>query len=226
MYLNLSKISRVAGGEVINPYYQVAVPANGTGYLKFDLSERTFGALNRLLGIDTSFALLLWNVLWWGLLCLVAIWLFVRYLPVASDITVVLGLSLLMLFNFGETKNIFQTWIHFRSLAEFNNLSLPYMRAFVPVIPSVCVLLYLGLQMEVFRRSRAVVWIAMAAVQFVALAIFPYATLLMAGISGISPGLPTPVQQARDLARSSFVRSRLRTSGWGLPVAEFAWFLR
>jgi hypothetical protein len=60
------------------------------------------------------------------------------------------------------------------------------MRAFIPVIPSGLVLAYLGLQMEALQREKAFFWFAMAAFQLFALAIFPYATLMMAGLTAFS----------------------------------------
>jgi hypothetical protein len=91
-----------------------------------------------------------------------------------------------MLFNFGVLKTLLLAWVHLPSLAGFNDLQLPYMRAFIPVIPCTLLLAYLGLQMEALRRSKLIVWIAMAVLQLCALAIFPYATAMMAGLTAVS----------------------------------------
>jgi hypothetical protein len=42
-------------------------------------------------------------------------------------------------------------------------------------------LAYLGLQMSLLRAERLRIWIGMGLLQFLAFAIFPYATLMMAG---------------------------------------------
>lgn len=186
MYLNLSQIATIDDGRVMNPYYRIPVPTTGAGYLKFRLAPRLFGSLNRLLDNRTWFALLLWNAFWWTLLCIVAKWLFDRFLPARSPTLVLFGLFILMLFNFGVLKTLLLAWVHLPSLAGFADLQLPFMRAFIPVIPCALVLAYLGLQMEALRRSKVIVWIAMAALQLFALAIFPYATVLMAGLTAVS----------------------------------------
>src|SRR5579859_5994067 len=35
MYLNLSEMPAAGEGRILNPYYRIPVPANGSGYLKF-----------------------------------------------------------------------------------------------------------------------------------------------------------------------------------------------
>ena len=186
MYLNLSQITAIDDSHAMNPYYRIPVPTAGAGYLKFRLAPRLFGGLNRLLDNRTWFALLLWNIFWWTLLCVVAVWLFDRFLPGRSPTIVLFGVCILMLFNFGVLKTLLLAWVHLPSLAGFTDLQLPFMRAFIPVIPCTLVLAYLGLQMEALRRSKVIVWIGMAALQLCALAIFPYATVLMAGLTAVS----------------------------------------
>lgn len=186
LYLNLSHLTPIGPGQVLNPYYRIPVSRNGAGYLKFALAARLFGKLDRMLGGRTWFSLLLWNTFWWGFLCVTAIWLFERFLPAGSEVFAALGVLLLMLFNFGVVKTILLAWAHLPSLAAFDGLGLPFIRAFIPVIPCAMLLAYLGLQMEVLRRRRVVLWGVMALLQLLALAVFPYAPLLMAGITAAS----------------------------------------
>ncbi len=186
MYLNLSQITEVGDGRVINPYYRIPVPSDGAGYLKFRLAPGMFGSLNRLLGSRTWFALLLWNGVWWGLLAVATVWLFDRFLPVKSTAIVIIGLGVMMLFNFGVLKSLLLAWVHLPSLAGFTQLSLPFMRAFIPVIPCALLLAYLGLQMDVLQSRRPLPWVAMALLQLFALAVFPYATVMMAGLTAVS----------------------------------------
>lgn len=186
LYLNLSQITMLDDRSVMNPYYRIPVPSDGAGYLKFRLAPGLFGGVNRLLGGQTWFALALWNAFWWALLALVSVWLFERFLPESSTAMVVLGMGVVMLFNFGVLKSVMLAWMHLPSLVGFTQLSLPYMRAFIPVIPSVLMLAYLGLQMEALWRRSLVPWVAMAALQLLALAIFPFTTVLMAGLTAVS----------------------------------------
>ncbi|HEV2395818.1 MAG TPA: hypothetical protein VGS27_02600 [Candidatus Sulfotelmatobacter sp.] len=185
MYLNLSEMPPTGDGEVLNPYYRVPVPSNGSGYLKFRVAPWLFGAFDHALHDHVWFALLVWNVFWWALLCGVALWLFDHYLPGPCVVLSIIGLGFLMLFNFGVLKSLVLAWIHLPSLAGFTALALPFMRAFIPVIPVVLLLTYLALQMKALSEKTARPWIAMAFLQLFALAVFPYATLMMAGLTAI-----------------------------------------
>jgi hypothetical protein len=127
MYLNLSQITAIDGSRVMNPYYRIPVPTAGAGYLKFRLAPRLFGGLNRLLDNRTWFARLLWNAFWWTLLCVVAIWLFDRFLPARSPTIVLFGFFILMLFNFGVLKTLLLAWVHLPSLVGFTDLQLPFL---------------------------------------------------------------------------------------------------
>src|SRR5271170_142379 len=81
LYLNLSSVRTVSPGQVLNPYYLVPVPANGTAYLKFRLGAALFSGWDKLLAGRIWLAMFIWNLFWWGLLCAVALWLFERFLP-------------------------------------------------------------------------------------------------------------------------------------------------
>ncbi len=186
LYLNLSNVVSVNGSQVLNPYYFVPVPGNGTGYLKFRLAAALFGRLEQLLSGRMWIAMFVWNIFWWALLCTIALWIFERFLPVCSKGVPIFGLGLLLLFNFGVLKTLVLAWIHLPSLAGFQSIELPFMRAFIPQIPVTCLLAYLGLQMEALRRKSLLPWIGMSVLQLLALSVFPYATLMMAGLTTVS----------------------------------------
>lgn len=186
MYLNLASLTPDGKGNVINPYYRIPVPANGAGYLKFGLAARSFGIINRHVHGHRWLTLFIWNAFWWACISIAAIWLFARFLPSTSQWLIALGVSLLLFFNFGIARTIVSAWVHLPSLAAFKGLELPFIRAFIPVIPFVFVLAYLGCQMETLRKERWPVWLAMAALQLLGLAVFPYATLIMAGITAVA----------------------------------------
>jgi hypothetical protein len=186
MYVALSNPPLPGGTEFLNPYYLVPVPYSGTGYLKFHLAPGLFSKLREALPGRLWLAMFLWNSLWWCALAIAAICLFARYLP-GSPAVVIFGLTLLMLFNFGVFKTLLVAWTHLPSLSGFSTLGLPFMRAFVPVIPTALLIAYLVLQVEALRRPNALLmWAGMGVVQLLALAMFPYATLIMAGITMVS----------------------------------------
>jgi hypothetical protein len=186
LYLNLSNVKAISPGQILNPYYLVPVSSNGTAYLKFRLGSSLFGVWDKMLGERMWLAMFTWNLFWWALLCVAAIWLFERFLPAYSVTIGLMGLGLLMLVNTGMLKPLLAAWIHLPSLAGFRSLELPDMRAFSPQIPLPLLVVYLGLQMEALRKRSAYPWVGMAALQLLALACFPYTTLMMAGLSFIS----------------------------------------
>jgi hypothetical protein len=183
LYLNLAAVKSVGGGQVLNPYYMVPVPANGTAYLKIRLPPALFSAWTRLLGGRTWLSMFFWNLFWWGLLCVITLRLFGRFLPAHSWWIEVAGLGLLMLFNIGMLKPVLAAWLHLPSLSGFESLALPFMRAFTPQVPIPLLLAYLALQMTALRDGCGYPWIGMGVLQLLALFTFPYATLEMAGLT-------------------------------------------
>ena len=188
LYLNLSSLKTASPGNVINPYYLVPVPANGTAYLKFRLGAVLFSGWNKLFAGHMWLAMFLWNLFWWGLLCAMALSLFDRFLPIDAPEVGIVGLGLLMLVNIGMARLLLAAWVHLPSLSGFESsaLQLPFMRAFNPQIPIPLLLGYLGLQMGALRKPGWYRWVVMGVLQLLALSAFPYATLMMAGLTGVS----------------------------------------
>jgi len=182
-YLFISKLATLRPGVIVNPYYGVEVPPNATAHLKFRLAFVLFGHLDTLLGGHLWLALFVWNLFWWGLLCWIAAWLFEGFLPDNSILLVASGLGLLMWSNFGLLKPIVLAWIHLPSLKGFEDVGLAYTRPFFPQVPIPLLLAYLRLQMSVLRAQRSRIWVGMGLLQLLAFAIFPYTTLMMAGIT-------------------------------------------
>lgn len=186
LYLNLSSVRTVSPGQILNPYYLVPVPASGTAYLKFRMGAALFSRWNKLLAGHMWLAMFLWNLFWWGLLCAVALWLFECFLPTGSREIGIAGLGLLMLVDIGMAKLLLTAWVHLPSLSGFQSLALPFMRAFTPQIPTPLLLGYLGLQMGALREKGFYRWVGMGVLQLLALSAFPYATLMMAGLTFMS----------------------------------------
>jgi hypothetical protein len=186
LYLNLSSLRPVSPGQVLNPYYLVPVPSNGTAYLKFRMGAALFGSWSKLLAGRMWLAMFLWNLCWWALLCALALRLFERFLPLNSLAIGIAGLGLLMLVNTGMAKPLLAAWIHLPSLSGFQSVGMPFMRAFSPQIPIPLLLAYLGLQMGALRGKNLSRWFGMGVLQLLALSTFPYATLMMAGLTFVS----------------------------------------
>ncbi len=184
LYLNISQIKATPAGA-LDPYYGVPVPLTRLGYLKFRLAFLLFGQLSTILHGDLWWTLFLWNLFWWGLLCILAIWFFQQFLPDRSPDLALVGLGFLMLFNFGVLQGQLGAWAHPLSLLGFQSLELPYIRSFFPQIPIPLLILYLGLQIKALQKGTWWLWTAMGLTQFLAFTIFPYAMLMMAGITAV-----------------------------------------
>jgi len=182
LYLTLSQLEANHDGRIFNPYYRIDVPAGSVGLIKFRSGPIVFGLFNHMLQGRIWVALLMWNLVWWLLLCLSAIWLFERFLSSPRVELVVAGLSVLMLFS---------VEFFWRSLTGWSQLAgsgLPYIRPFSPQVAMPLLFCYLGVQMLALGERSAVWWGWLAVLQFVAFTAFPYATLMMAGTTAIAAG--------------------------------------
>jgi len=180
-YLNLGQLGSSRHQPALDPYYGTPLQAGGFGHLTFDLAFRVFAWLENILHDNLWYAVLIWSWLWWLAIGIGASWFFHLALPEKTAPVIYLGVSLLFFFNFGVFKSLFGAWLHLPSLAGFQALSLPYIRTFFPPIPVALLLLYLALQIRALRFARWYDWAGMSGLQAVALAMFPFATLLMAG---------------------------------------------
>ena len=182
-YILISKLTTLSHGPTLNPYYGVELPPNATPHFKFRLAFQLFGYLDTLFGGHLWLTLFVWNLFWWGLLCWIVIWLFEQFLPDNSILLIALGFGFLMWSNFGLLKPLLLAWIHLPSLQGFETIGLAYARPFFPQLPAPLLLAYLGLQMSLFHAQRFRIWAGMGLLQLLAFAIFPYTTLMMAGIT-------------------------------------------
>ena len=186
LYLNISNIGPAISGQAVEPYYGITVPVARMGYLKFRTAFLLFRSLSRQFQRNLWLSLLLWNFLWWILAYVVAWWLFEQFLPERSILTILAGLALLMFFNFGVLQSVVAAWRHLPSLHGFESVELPLIRSFFPQMPVPLLLLYLGLQMKALQKRAWWMWATMAATQWLAFTIFPYAMLMMAGITAVA----------------------------------------
>ena len=185
LYLNLSKMKTTNSAEVQDPYYGVSVPVPRLGYLKFRLAFLLFRSLSGMLHGNLCWSLFLWNLFWWGLLCVLALWFFAEFLSIQTRELAFAGLAILMFLNLGILRSQSAAWTHLPSLSKFQDLELPYIRPFFPQLPIPLLILYLGLQMCALRKGGRGLWTAMGIVQLLAFAVFPYAMLMMAGITAV-----------------------------------------
>jgi len=234
-YLNLGQLGSSRHQPALNPYYGTPPQAGGLGYLTFDLAFRVFGWLENILHQNLWYAVLIWSWLWWLAICIGAFWFFHLALPEKTVPVVYLGASLLFFFNFGVFKSVIGAWLHLPSLAGFEALSLPYIRTFFPPIPVALLLLYLSLQIRALRTSRWYDWAGMCGLQAVALAMFPFATLLMAGSTFVVAiaffeslsargWVKTIVPYGLACAAIDFMFLLLHRVGPATPDPSFSWF--
>jgi hypothetical protein len=209
LYLSLGQLTMLNDGSVLNPYYKIRVPPDAAGFLKFRLGPLLFAHFGALLGGRLWLALLLWNLLWWSLLCLAAFWLFESLLPELRVQFACVGTVVLMLFNFGMLKSLASAWLPVPSLAAFGEAQLPYIRPFSPQVAMPLLLAYVALQIHVLRKKGTLAWAVMASLQLLALTSFPYAALVMAGVSAVAAVAPWSVssrpRKRRTARRFSFM---------------------
>lgn len=180
LYLNLAGMHRIDGQGFINPYYHCVVPNAEFGYLSFRAAFLLFDVLRSFSGLSLGVFTIAWNALWWLAICGAGLWFYRESLPKADTFVGVLGLVILMFWNFGTMSSLVSAWTHLPRTAKFEALQLPYMRAFFPAIPVALVLVYLALQVRALRSKDWANWCGMAFVQLAALVSFPYATVIMA----------------------------------------------
>jgi hypothetical protein len=186
LYLNISAIHANGSGQVVDPYYGMPIAVARMGYLKFRLGFLLFAALNSLLHGHLFWTLLLWNLFWWTVTCIVTVWFFQQFLPDHSIAIVLTGLAILMLFNFGNLQGELAGWTHFPSVQRLQSVQLPLIRPFFPQLAVPLLILYLGLQMKALQTKKSWFWFGMLVIQFLAFVTFPYATLMMAGITAVA----------------------------------------
>ena len=155
MYVALSTPPVAGMREFQNPYYRVPVADKGSGYLSFHLAPGIFSRLRSAFPGRLWTCMFGWNLLWWALLAGMAICLFRRNLPNPTFGMVTLSAGALMLFNFSALQPLLSAWLHLPSLAGFETIELPFMRAFIPVMPVVLLLAYLALQIS---SMDVIVW--------------------------------------------------------------------
>jgi hypothetical protein len=217
LYLNLSRLHSPSPGIITNPYYGVDVPARSASHLKFNFAFKLFSLAIALTHGQLWWSLFLWNALSIALLAGLLIFGLKRFLPDHSPEIVALGLALFVFFNFGDIKSILLTWLH-PSWLGFGALNLPFIRPFFPQVAIPFLIAYLWLQIEWLRTKRTAPLAAMAFIQFVAFGMFPYTTLIMAGISAVSV-VRALFFQARPPWLSVFVYSI------GCGLADVAFYL-
>ena len=203
MYLTVSKLHAAAGGTFVNPYYHVALPYP-LSYLKFRFGPYCFGLLNEAMAGRIWLAFFVWNLLWWSLLCVSAIWLFEKHLPRATIELVLAGTALITLFGLDGLQIAVRGWAQTSQIDLLNGL--PYIRAFTPQVAMPLLLFYFGLQIRALKQPSLAPWGVMAVLQFIAFTSFPYATLVMAGTTAV----------ASVWYLSSFAGLRLRA--WGVVL--------
>src|SRR5882762_626154 len=180
LYLNLSNVGPSREHLDLNPYYGTVRQPGAIGYRTFDLAFRMFNVAAKIARYDLWSTLFAWSLFWWSAISVGAIWFWELTLPTETLPVQWLGLSLLLLFNFGVIRSLLLAWLHLPSLKGFADLNLPYSRAFFSQVPIALLLFYLVLQVRALRFGKWHSWAGMCLLQTAAFWAFPYATLLMA----------------------------------------------
>ncbi len=196
LYLNLSQIAHVAPGIVGNPWYGVPVPSALLVYRKFGLSFAAFHLLWLAVAKSWWWSVLLWDALWTALIAFCA-WRLLRRMGVAAGWSMAAALALLMLVDLHSLPAIPGAWLHLPHIERFTSFSLPFMRSFFPQVAIPLLLLYIENLLDLLSgHSSAPRWIWAALLQAIAFALYPYATLLMAGATALAwflaTGAPRP----------------------------------
>jgi hypothetical protein len=182
LYLNLSAM----GSSHVNPYFGTPLQSGEIGYMTFDTPFKLLAVFVKIAGNNLWRAILIWNVFWWAAMCVGALWFLRRALPETHGLSVCLAMTLLFFFNFGVVKSELLAWLKLPSLAGFDGLTLPYMRAVFPQIPIALLFPYLAFQVRALHSWSWQDWAVMCFLQAAAFATFPYETLLMAGTTAVA----------------------------------------
>ena len=186
LHLVMSDIPRPESGVVLNPWYHVPAPESELIYLRFGGALQAFHLLSTALGGRLAAAVLVWTLLWTLLICLAARWLVSLLLEEPPFGLVTLSLGLLMLLDVGFIHWMVSQALHRTPATVPAFPTLPYLRPFFPQAAVPCLLLYVALQIRVLGESRWRYWLGMGVLQLLSLTAFPFATLLMAALTGLA----------------------------------------
>jgi len=185
LYLNFSNMKPLSPDTTLNPWYGISVSSSTILYKKFGLSFLVFHWFWRAVGSDWFLTVFLWNLVWVLLIFTFGVELFSRLGCDRHPPLLFGSLGLLLLVDLQSLPAVALAWLHFPSFGGFESVTLPYMRSFFPQVAIPLVLLYITLQIKVLGETNSRHWGLMALTQAVALAVFPYAALLMAGITAV-----------------------------------------
>lgn len=186
LHLVLGDLPRVERGVVLNPWYQIPVAEAELVYLRFGGALRVFHLLRSVLATGLASTVLVWTVLWTVLISLAARWVVSLLLEKPPFALVALSLGLIMFLDAGYVQRMLSVSLVTGPLGNPSFPTLPYHRPFFPQVAVPLLLLYVGLQIRVLVKPRRRYWVAMGAIQLLSLSVFPFATLLMAALTGFT----------------------------------------
>jgi hypothetical protein len=186
LYLNLSNLHFAANGEPINPYFGNSTQFEAFSYFSFRLAFQAFGILTNLFTGNLWTAALVWDVVCWIAICGGCFWFFEEAFPNAPLPIHAFSIGLLLLVSFSAVKSLAMAGLGTLSPVAFENFGLPYIRLFFPQTAIAWLLLYLALQARALRDWRLATWAWMFLIQGFAFAMFPFATIMMAGTTSFA----------------------------------------
>ena len=185
-YLILLHLKSAVPGSLINPWYGMQVPTGVFRHENFGLALGMLGFVGSLFGENVGQSIMVWQLIWTALIFISGVWVLRSIMPTSPISLLAMGLCAILLTNMESAGPTLAAWIRLPSLGGFATLDLPYNRTLYPQTAVPLLLVFVGLQIRALGSRTWYPWLAMAAVQFVEFTIFPYATVLMAGTSGVA----------------------------------------
>ena len=188
-YLNLSALEQEQE-TLVNPWYSSRMHSGDAPHTQFGLAFRGFSILWHFLGERWVVALGVWTAIFTGLTFLSVMILLRELCPDRHPAWWALGAIFVCLVDLSAGREILSAWFGMPSFRGFESLHLPFYRPFFPQVAVPLLFTYLALQINALATpQRWFFWLAMAVVQGLALAAFPYLTMLLAMITGLTLGV-------------------------------------
>jgi hypothetical protein len=193
----LSAELHTSNGTAVNPWYGNPFPENDHPYRRFGVATVLFRLLSRAVdsivatagelaghsppGQNLALTVMIWNAVWIALTAIMA-WLLFSSNSRANGSGIMTASAILLLVSFPHLLQALNTIRH----GHVPSLSLPFLRLFYPQTIAPIVLGYLFAAIDASRKDRAVQWGVMGLLQAVALMIFPYAVIILAGTTAVT----------------------------------------
>jgi hypothetical protein len=183
LYLNLSAIHHASATELVNPWYGEAVRTVDVPHLRFPLTFFLIHLTHSLFGSWTT-AMLVWTAIWAALTFAAAAFCLDSFLPDKDRWLIVTGAFALLVLQ--SPLTYVAEIMKLPSGKGFFELWLPFVRFAYPQVVVPIALAYWGLLARVLKSTSLSGLAAMALLQLLACATFPYIVPVIAVGTGIT----------------------------------------